>query len=56
MLIGKRRGLLEYLRKKDTERYRVIDGKARDPQVTADPDWIDLDARRAGLAGPRSLT
>ena len=24
MLIGKRRGLLEYLRKKDTERYRVL--------------------------------
>ena len=24
MLIGKRRGLLEYLRKKDTERYRVV--------------------------------
>ena len=24
MLIGKRRGLLEYLRKKDTERYRAI--------------------------------
>ena len=27
MLIGKRRGLLEYLRKKDTERYRVITEK-----------------------------
>jgi len=24
MLIGKRRGLLEYLRKKDTERYRAL--------------------------------
>ena len=24
MLIGKRRGLIEYLRKKDTERYRAI--------------------------------
>jgi small subunit ribosomal protein S15 len=24
MLIGKRRGLLEYLRKKDTERYRAV--------------------------------
>jgi small subunit ribosomal protein S15 len=24
MLIGKRRGLLEYLRKKDPERYRAI--------------------------------
>jgi small subunit ribosomal protein S15 len=24
MLIGKRRGLLEYLRKKDTERYKTI--------------------------------
>jgi small subunit ribosomal protein S15 len=27
MLIGKRRGLLEYLRKKDLERYRVITEK-----------------------------
>ena len=27
MLIGKRRGLLEYLRKKDTERYRVLTEK-----------------------------
>jgi small subunit ribosomal protein S15 len=27
MLIGKRRGLLEYLRKKDTERYRVVADK-----------------------------
>ena len=27
MLIGKRRGLLEYLRKKDTERYRVVTEK-----------------------------
>ena len=27
MLIGKRRGLLEYLRKKDTERYRVVTDK-----------------------------
>ncbi len=27
MLIGKRRGLLEYLRKKDTERYRAITEK-----------------------------
>ena len=27
MLIGKRRGLLEYLRKKDTERYRVLTDK-----------------------------
>ncbi len=27
MLIGKRRGLLEYLRKKDTERYRSITEK-----------------------------
>ena len=27
MLIGKRRGLLEYLRKKDMERYRVITEK-----------------------------
>jgi small subunit ribosomal protein S15 len=27
MLIGKRRGLLEYLRKKDSERYRAITEK-----------------------------
>ena len=27
MLIGKRRGLLEYLRKKDTERFRVVADK-----------------------------
>jgi small subunit ribosomal protein S15 len=27
MLIGKRRGLLEYLRKKDAERYRVLTEK-----------------------------
>ena len=27
MLIGKRRGLLEYLRKKDTERYRTLTEK-----------------------------
>lgn len=27
MLIGKRRGLLEYLRKKDSERYRVVTEK-----------------------------
>jgi small subunit ribosomal protein S15 len=27
MLIGKRRGLLEYLRKKDTERYRALTEK-----------------------------
>ena len=27
MLIGKRRGLLEYLRKKDTERYRAVTEK-----------------------------
>jgi len=27
MLIGKRRGLLEYLRKKDMERYRVLTEK-----------------------------
>ena len=27
MLIGKRRGLLEYLRKKDAERYRVLTDK-----------------------------
>ena len=27
MLIGKRRGLLEYLRKKDTERYGVVTDK-----------------------------
>jgi small subunit ribosomal protein S15 len=27
MLIGKRRGLLEYLRKKDPERYRVLTEK-----------------------------
>jgi small subunit ribosomal protein S15 len=27
MLIGKRRGLLEYLRKKDLERYRVVTEK-----------------------------
>ena len=27
MLIGKRRGLLEYLRKKDVERYRVLTEK-----------------------------
>jgi small subunit ribosomal protein S15 len=27
MLIGKRRGLLEYLRKKDTERYRQVTEK-----------------------------
>ncbi len=27
MLIGKRRGLLEYLRKKDMERYRVLTDK-----------------------------
>ena len=27
MLIGKRRGLLEYLKKKDSERYRTIIGK-----------------------------
>ena len=27
MLIGKRRGLIEYLRKKDTERYRVVTDK-----------------------------
>ena len=27
MLIGKRRGLLEYLRKKDAERYRVVADK-----------------------------
>ena len=27
MLIGKRRGLLEYLRKKDTERYRTVTEK-----------------------------
>ncbi len=29
MLIGKRRGLLEYLRKKDSERYRSITEKLR---------------------------
>jgi len=27
MLIGKRRGLLEYLRKKDPERYRTVTEK-----------------------------
>ena len=27
MLIGKRRGLLEYLRKKDTDRYRAVTEK-----------------------------
>ena len=27
MLIGKRRGLIEYLRKKDSERYRAITEK-----------------------------
>jgi small subunit ribosomal protein S15 len=27
MLIGKRRGLLEYLRKKDSERYRTVTEK-----------------------------
>ena len=52
MLIGKRRGLLEYLRKKNPDRYGAVTDKLGVPQVTAGPGRRTVHLARRHRASP----
>ncbi len=54
MLIGKRRGLHRVPSQEGLGALPSHHGKARDSQVIADPDWIDLTFARLGRAPSRS--